>query len=1523
MEKFRIFLGENIKKLVAGTLLCLVMFLAVFSGVQHLSTNAANAYTFMNRDGSVISGTVTIRSVLERISVSGATDSTKFVWESTDPEVLQVSSNGVAGSYGQIANTAGSVGNQVYLKALKTGEVGIHVVATDGTDVQQFDFSLTVKFSINEYMLTSENGSMTRIFDEDERKSVVMDYGDFLEFGYSAIEEESKLNLIFGSAVDSSTTSWTSANRDVIEVTGASTGSGISAVGAGHTTLSVTYVNGTEEFSDSIEVYVRPQIRNAAGTDLTAIDTAIEMNDGDELTPTVSFLNNSLEPISNKLVWVIAKDVGENTVLIKDSMGNTNPDYEDNVTLVYQEDSQKYRLDAKAGTYKIQFYVADTYKDFATAQAKAPGCRPVNVGNGINVLSNYGNMDKTINVYGSFDISEAFNISVNDLQNYFSVAIDGTGNDYISLDNSTMVITADKGKTGGPVKVTVTPKSGVSIPVPGVSSTSPVANITLNIAETFSLNVSSTSLSVGEQLTLYGILGSGVATETSQFSWSTDDEKNTYITLTPNGQYGNIVAKKETPAGTTVNVTLKWTSSDGVSLAAQCSITVTSTAGKFTIKQNPLTLNVGETQVINTSLSGNYNLIWLTSDEKVVKVVKADNQNNPSAQVTAMGPGTAVVTVLNPINESSATCLVTVHQAIESLDIQVIEGNKKKVITGETYNTYMSKQYVFLSATWKPKNATETEDDLVWSVIGTTDSPDPDKVAIIEQNGTITLVGEGTVDVKVESSKASAMCRLLVTSNPMTEIVPDVEKLDMVKGDTYEVETTYYPEDASDTRMTWESTNESVAKVDENGKISAVGVGTAYIIVTSVLAQKDEESTRASARIQVNVRNKLLAIALDSTSQYIAVGESYMMSVSYSPATDVNDALVWSSSDTSIFTVDQKGTIKGISEGVAMLTVYAEDLGQAKALTCMIYVTAATVVAKDFNISPTEDTVYIGSTLQLESIFTPTNVTDKTVKWTSSDDKIAKVDDFGLVTGVAEGQVIISATYMDSNNENKQWTKTSQLTVTKAPINAEDFTISPDTQNIIAGESFTLAASFTPKDTTNQNVTYQSLDTEVATVTEDGVVTGVGPGDAIIQCQAEDGGFIDTCQVHVDAAIEFSLDPSERELSVGSTITIKKVTNPADASKKATWQTSNASVATVSDTGKVKAKAIGTCTITCTLTKYKQSAKCKIKVRKLKSSVALSKNSIRIGIRQSYTLKATVSSNANPAPGVKWSTSNRRIVSVNSKGKITGVRVGYATITATTQDIIKAKAKCRVSVVNRVTSIRLNKDFLNIYEGKTKQLRAIVKPSKATVKKVKWTSSDTSVADVTGSGKVRGISAGTAEVTAATTDGSNKKAKCYVTVMEAVPITGITVAQSDMTMKLGDTVKISYTTLPNKNSDSLKFASDNKRVATVSNSGKVKAVGTGSANITILATSGVTTTVKVYVVTLDKSSLNIRQYDTATLNVLGLPAGASVSWYSSNQRVATVVGGKVVGRDKGTAYIYAYVNGCKLACKVTITSINS
>lgn len=1509
MEKKNKNYSKKWRRLICMVLVfCLVLVECRIYGDTKKS-EAAPTYQFMDYAGNIqpAGGEFTMHQLTSQLKISSTDPSvniTQCKWHTMDKGIVTFEG---ADTNGEYTHTSAYVN----LKAVAKGTSNITcMVYTSGstTPIGSFNIKITVDAVIDESMASTDNAKMGKVLSGDTGNSIVMNYTSTgatkteLKIGGDSTiagTDKNQLNMMFMKASDAE---WSSDNTGVISVD--NTGKKIIAEGAGKTILHAE--KGGKSWS--IPVYVRPEIKDESGnvitngykSDHTSVAGApsVTVDKGDILDVSVADGNHPEISIGQKIDWVISKQVGANTVTVKDSTGYQNPDYKGEANLIYITNSNKYKVDCKAGEYIVQFYVKGTYK--TPGQPLSSVCGAVNLKTEVNSLfSNKENI--TVNIGGHYNLSEGLNMTVDTLKQYFNSKLVGdTANTILSLDSNEWKVNANK---LGTASVEVSKKQGVPSHIPGVPDDVSKITITIHVIDSFVMNVTETTMAVDATLDLHGVIGSGTYAEDSQFQWSVSDR--TYLELSSEqGQYVTVKAKKATNTNEYVTATVNWTDIEGVTRIATCKIVITTSASNLKITPETLKLESGSSEILSTSLSGTQNIVWMSSDPTIATVEPL--AGNVKATVTGkVKTGDVVITAYNADNRVYATCKVTVVSSVTSL----------KIDKGDAYTAALGTQYVFMKAVYQPTNATEIE--MEWISTNT-------RVATVDNNGMVTMLskGETTIQVKPKHNPNSQMatCILTVTDKVMTSIKTDVTKLDMIKGETHQAVATYLPVDASETKMTWKSLNTSVAKVNDAGLITAVGVGSTSIVVSANVAYDTASNPNkfAQAIITVNVRNKLNSIKFASTPIYISAGNSQKIDIVFNPAKDINTKLTWSVSDTSIAKVSKDGVLTGVSEGIASLNVIAEDIGGA-GISTMVYVTPKPVYATNFVISPDKTTIHVGEELRLETSFTPKGVTETNLTWDSSDEKIATVDEKGVVTAVAVGEVVISAVYTDAPN-GKPITRSSSITVDPPIVNATDFSVSPAAQNIVVGKTFKLTPVFTPADTTNKKVEYQSLDTGVATVDSKGVVKGVGAGDVLIQCQSEDGGFIGTCAVHVDNAIKFSLSPSVRELAVGKTFTPVKVTKPSKANKTAKWKSSNTSIATVNSKGKVRGKRIGNCTITCTLTNYNQSAKCIVRVRKLNSRVSFDKTNIRIGVGQTYRLKKTVWSNNSTLPKLTWKTSNRRVLSVNSSGKIKGNRVGLAKVTVITKDPIHAKAVCHVRVIQRTTSLSLNTDYMVIYVGRSKKLTARFKPANTTIKKVKWKSGNSSIARVTSSGKVRGISPGDTFVTATATDGSNKKVKCYIKVLEAVPATNIVVAQKDMTMKRGDSAKISFTVLPSDTSDGIKFSSDNKRVATINKKGVVHAVGTGNATITILTTSGISATVAVNVVALNKTSLNIRQYDSETLMVFG--ANDKVTWFSSNSRIATVSNGLVVGKGKGEAYIYAYVNGCKLGCKVTVTSVN-
>ena len=240
-------------------------------------------------------------------------------------------------------------------------------------------------------------------------------------------------------------------------------------------------------------------------------------------------------------------------------------------------------------------------------------------------------------------------------------------------------------------------------------------------------------------------------------------------------------------------------------------------------------------------------------------------------------------------------------------------------------------------------------------------------------------------------------------------------------------------------------------------------------------------------------------------------------------------------------------------------------------------------------------------------------------------------------------------------------------------------------------------------------------------------------------------------------------------------------------------------------------------------------------------------------------------------------------------------------------------------------AITLNKTDLTLKKGKSYTLKATVTPENSVDKTVTFKSSKSSVVKVDANGKVTAKKAGTATITATTKNGL--KATCKITVTDPATKVYLTPA---MSIKKGSSVKLTASVFPKTATDKLTWSTSNKKVVTVTKSGKIKGVKTGTATITVKTTSGKKATCKVTVVKSNKKSagiklsakkLTLKQNATKQLKAtLDKNATDKVTWSSSNKKVATVdKNGVVTAVKKGTVTITAKTSGGKKAtCKVTV-----
>ena len=304
-----------------------------------------------------------------------------------------------------------------------------------------------------------------------------------------------------------------------------------------------------------------------------------------------------------------------------------------------------------------------------------------------------------------------------------------------------------------------------------------------------------------------------------------------------------------------------------------------------------------------------------------------------------------------------------------------------------------------------------------------------------------------------------------------------------------------------------------------------MGNGSATITATA----KDGSKKTATCKVTVKIPTvvKVSKLALNQTSVSLTKkGQTYQLKATASPSNATNKSVTWQSSNTKVVTVNSSGNLTAVGNGSATITATAKD-GSKKTATCKVTVKIPTVV-KVNSVSLNYTDVRLsskGQTLQLTATVSPSNAANKSVKWTSSNTKVATVSSSGKVTAVANGNTIITATAADGSGKKDICAVTVNIpkpadptpTPTPSVVKVNSVSLNQSSLSLTKkGQTAQLSASVSPSNATNKSVTWSSSNSNVATV-NNGVVTAVGNGSATITATAADGsGKRASCSVTVN-----------------------------------------------------------------------------------------------------------------------------------------------------------------------------------------------------------------------------------------------------------------------------------------------------------------------------------------------------------------------------------------------------------------------
>ena len=394
------------------------------------------------------------------------------------------------------------------------------------------------------------------------------------------------------------------------------------------------------------------------------------------------------------------------------------------------------------------------------------------------------------------------------------------------------------------------------------------------------------------------------------------------------------------------------------------------------------------TATVEPTNATNKNVTWSSDHEAIATV----DQNGT---VTARRGGQATITVTTADGRKTATCTVRVKIQIGE-PVQSVGLNKTELAleVGKTGT---------LEAKVEPSDATNK--NVTWS------SSNPEFATVA--NGTVTAVsaGEAIITVTTEDGAKTATCKVTVNAPqtvPVTGVTLDKAELTLEKGSTGTLKATVEPQNATNNTVTWSSSNEEVATVDQHGTVTAVRAGTATITVTT-----EDGAKTATCKVTVNAPQTVpvTGVTLDKAELTLEKGSTGTLEAKVEPSDATNKNVTWSSSNEEVATV-ANGTVTAVSAGTATITVTTADGG--KTATCKVTVKPQNVLVTAISV-PSTATLYVGNTATLTATITPDGASNKAVTWDSQNKDIATVDQQGNVKALKAGTATITATAQDGN----------------------------------------------------------------------------------------------------------------------------------------------------------------------------------------------------------------------------------------------------------------------------------------------------------------------------------------------------------------------------------------------------------------------------------------------------------------------------------------------------------------------------
>ena len=373
-------------------------------------------------------------------------------------------------------------------------------------------------------------------------------------------------------------------------------------------------------------------------------------------------------------------------------------------------------------------------------------------------------------------------------------------------------------------------------------------------------------------------------------------------------------------------------------------------------------------------------------------------------------------------------------------------------------------------------------------------------VRVSENTLTGLKAGETVLTIASKQDPAVTLCYRILVIKPVTRIALSGPARNVPVGGTITMSANITPADAPVQAVTWKVENEKIATVDENGIVTGIKRGETKLTATAM------DGSKVRADVELRVVQPAEEITLNKTELTVDAGKAAVLKATVLPKNADNKNVVWSSSDTSVATVNAEGRVKGIALGECQIICASKTNPEVTAAATVHVLQPVTKITADKTIE-----VYAGESIRLNWSIEPANASNQAVKFTSSSSRIATVSQDGTITGVKYGEAYVTVSATDGSEKNARVKVTVKEHVTGVKMLRK-------TAYIGVNETATAGAEIQPKNAADKRMSWRSLNPKVATAsgTKTQVsIKGVAYGETTVVGTTEDGGFETSIQVKI------------------------------------------------------------------------------------------------------------------------------------------------------------------------------------------------------------------------------------------------------------------------------------------------------------------------------------------------------------------------------------------------------------------------